>query len=97
MNLRTCSAIWFDDGESHVHQPINVETGFVISGHRHHNCFNTMSILSNSIQTHIKYKKRQGFLTNLNRFVDRFEGAKIAFNAGQTKTLLYKLYSENLY
>lgn len=41
----------------------------------------------------------QGFLTNLNRFVDRKEGAKIALNNGQIDKLSYgkQLYSEDLY
>lgn len=92
-----CSAIWFDDKIEYVHQPFNIKSGFVICGHRHHNCFNIMSILSNDIKKHIKYEKEQGFITNLNRFVDRKEGAEIAYKAGQTKTLLTRLYSEDLY
>ena len=39
----------------------------------------------------------QGFLTNLDRFVDRVEGGKIAFNAGQTTELKNRLFSEDLY
>lgn len=92
-----CSAIWFDDKIEYEHQPFNIKSGFVICGHRHHNCFNIMSILSNDIKKHIKYEKEQGFITNLNRFVDRKEGAEIAYKAGQTKTLLTRLYSEDLY
>lgn len=92
-----CSAIWFDDKIEYVHQPFNIKSGFVITGHRHHNCFNIMSILSNDIHNHVKFEKEQGFLTNLNRFVDRKEGAEIAYKAGQTKTLLTRLYSEDLY
>ena len=93
----TCSAIWFDDGEKHIFEPVNIETGFVVSGHRHHNCFNTMKILSNDIHTHVNFKKEQGFLTNLNRFVDREEAAKIAYKAGQINTQITRLYSEDLY
>ena len=92
-----CSAIWFDDKIEYVHQPFNIKSGFVICGHRHHNCFNIMSIISNDIHNHVKFEKEQGFLTNLNRFVDRKEGAEIAYKAGQTKTLLTRLYSEDLY
>jgi|AntRauTorckE6833_2_1112554.scaffolds.fasta_scaffold00137_37 hypothetical protein len=39
----------------------------------------------------------QGFLTNQNRFVDREEGGKIAFEAKQTKELKEHLFSEDLY
>jgi hypothetical protein len=39
----------------------------------------------------------QGFLTNKNRFVDREEGAKIAFTAKQVNEPLKQLFSEDLY
>ena len=42
----------------------------------------------------------QGFLTNTNRFVDRYEGAKIALACGQITKLNYSkdmMYSEDLY
>jgi hypothetical protein len=39
----------------------------------------------------------QGFLTSTNRFVSREEGGEIAFNAGQTKELKTRLYSEDLW
>jgi len=93
-----CSAIYFDDGIEYVHQPINIVSGYVICGHRHHNCFMTISILcKNIIESDRFNNETQGFLTNLNRFVDRNEAGIIAFNAGQTNTLITKLHSENLY
>ena len=39
----------------------------------------------------------KGFLTNTNRFVDREEGGKIAFDAGQIKEETKRLFSEDLY
>ena len=39
-----CAAIWYNDGKKHVHQPINIETGFVICGRRHHNCIGIADI-----------------------------------------------------
>ena len=47
-----------------------------------------MGILSNDFQTHVNFEKEQGFLTNLNRFVDREEAAKITYKAGQINTQL---------
>lgn len=91
-----CAAIWFDDGKPYVHQPTNIKSGFVICGHRHHNCFTTLSLCANDKKA-FNYKKKQGFLTNTNRFVTREEAAQIAFDAGQTTELLTKLFSENLY
>ena len=37
-----CSAIWFRDGKKYEMQPKNIESGFVISGRRHHNCYATL-------------------------------------------------------
>jgi len=39
----------------------------------------------------------QGFLTSHGNFVDREEGAKLAFNAGQISEEKENLYSEDLY
>ena len=92
----TCSAIWFKDGQKHEHQPFNIETGFVICGHRHHNCFMTAYIL-NKDEKLKGMEDVQGFLTNENNFVDRKEGGQIAFKAKQTAELKTMLYSEDLY
>jgi len=92
----TCSAIWFKDGQKHEHQPFNVDTGFVICGHRHHNCFMTAYIL-NKDEKLKGMEDVQGFLTNENNFVDRKEGGQIAFKANQTNDLKTRLFSEDLY
>ena len=39
----------------------------------------------------------QGFVTNTGRFVSRQEAAQIAFEAGQTKELKDKLFSEDVW
>lgn len=86
-----CAAIWYNDGEKHEAQPKNIETGFVIAGRRHHNCYATAKALA-SIDNVIKlkvenientmsredYRKHQGFITSLDRYVDRKEAWKIA-------------------
>ena len=96
-----CAAIWFDDGKEYPHQPKNIETGFVIAGHRHHNCFTTMGILTSYSEEKVNYEKSQGFLTNTNRYVDRYEGQKIALAADQVLDIDGlrggRLYSEDLY
>lgn len=92
-----CVAIWFDDGKEYIHQPLNIKSGYVISGHRHHNCFMSVDILTDNNESFLDFEKEQGFLTNTNRFVDRKEGAQIAFDAGQTDKLIKTLFSENLY
>ncbi len=74
-----CSAIYIDDKKEHVHQPINIKTGFVVCGHRHHNCFSILSL----IKLDCKSINVQGFLTSKNRFVDRKEAMLIAIKAGQ--------------
>jgi len=95
-----CSAIYFDDGVEHPHQPKNIETGFVICGRRHHNCFATAFIMDPE-RKYIKLKDIQGFLTDTDRFVDRYEGQIIALESNQVldieKLRGKKLYSEDLY
>lgn len=92
----TCSAIWFNDGEKYEHQPFNIKTGFVVCGHRHHNCFMTTHILGYN-KSGNRVDEVQGFMTSKNNFVDREEAAMIAFAAGQTNELYEKLFSENIY
>lgn len=77
-----CSAVWFDDKKDHEDQAIIGETGFVVCGRRHHNCFHTASILDPKRKYKL-HEKKQGFITNKNRFVNRIEAAEIAFNAKQ--------------
>jgi hypothetical protein len=64
-----CSAIHFDDGEIYVHQPKNIERGIVVAGRRHHNCYLTAFSLSDKKWNSVAHV--QGFLTSLDRFVDR--------------------------
>lgn len=72
------------------------ETGEIICGPRHCHVIKSftkrnMSILGNN--------SIQGFMTNMNDFVDRIEGAEIAIKSGQIEELNIppNLYSEDLY
>ena len=90
-----CAAILFDDDQVHVHQPKNVLTGIVVCGRRHNNVLATLSALEIN---RLDYGHRvQGFITNLDRFVNREEAAKIAFQAKQIAKEKKILYSEDLY
>lgn len=96
-----CAANYYDDGTEHVHKPINIKTGFITCGHRHHNCINTFAQIVgfpySKESQQLQNTEVQGFLTNTNRFIDRKEAGKIAFEAGQTKELEIDLHSEDLY
>lgn len=95
-----CAAILFDDGKEYVHQPKNIQTGFVVCGRRHHNCYATLvAVLGDDkwVETKIDFEQTQGFVTSLDRFVDRKEAAKIAFKAEQIDTQHTILISEHLY
>lgn len=111
-----CAAIWINDGEKHEAQPENIETGFVICGRRHHNCYQTIKSLTNQTPnerlgdwikslTPEEVRKHQGFITSLDRYVDRREGWKIAVANQQVRIGLDAtengddsiLISENLY
>lgn len=89
-----CAAVHFQDGIEYVHQPKNIESGFVICGRRHHNCFTTKSIFNTPF-----INSEQGFLTSKDRFVDREEARKIAIDCGQITETMHstKLFSEDLY
>lgn len=100
-----CAAIWYKDIElkKEIPQvlPKNCDRGLVVLGHRHGQAMWTMSCLTGlrtcEIGEDCSGEHEQGFLTNTNRFVDREEGAKIAFNSGQIKEETTRLFSEDLY
>jgi len=101
-----CSAVWYDNfplDEEHAHilrmrgfSPYNVDRGIVFSGWRHANCI-YQAVAISGLPSRKLGEVSQGFLTNKNRFVDRKEGAKIAFDSGQTEELKETLYSEDLW
>ena len=65
--------------------------GEVYTGKRHGDIFKNYKPfggLNNGIQ---------GFITNKNRFVDRWEAAKIAYHSGQIKEQKKILFSEDIY
>lgn len=96
-----CSAIWFKDGNQYSHQPRNIESGLVICGRRHHNCFLTAFELNGGKKieglSEANAKAVQGFLTSNDIFVDRKEAGRIAFDARQIPKLTDCLFSEDLY
>jgi len=88
-----CAAAYWNDGKKREHQPQNVDIGIVVCGRRHHNCITTLSEFKKSKGIRVI----QGFLTSTDRFVDRNEAAKIAYESGQVSKLKKKLFSEDLY
>ena len=80
------AAIWINDGQKHKQQPENIEIGFVITGRRHNNCYQTITDLKGDVNDYFKsldmsnedYRQHQGFITSLDRYVNRKEGYKIA-------------------
>lgn len=88
-----CAAVHLDNGTKYQHQPINIESGIVITGRRHHNAIYLETLLG-----WCQYGKiHDGFLTSKDRFVDRKEGANIAFAVGQITRDSECLVSEDLY
>ena len=78
-----CAAIHYDDGLTYVHQPVNIKTGFVVAGRRHHNCFATIKIVSGDNGDLKSKNASQGFITNQDRYLDRKEAFIVAEAAGQ--------------
>jgi len=101
-----CSAIWYKDLplikpevlENRGFRPCNVDAGIVISGWRHINCMYQVVAITGLRQSE-SGNSIQGFLTNKNRFVDRYEGAAIALESKQVRNLKYgdQLYSEDIF
>jgi hypothetical protein len=88
-----CAAIYFNDSKEYPHQPVNIKTGFVVTGRRHHNCYATLSTIGHALGLDGIVKNKferidrdnQGFITNTDRYVNRKEAWKIACNSGQVK------------
>ena len=80
-----CAAIHYDDGIKYEHQPVNITTGFVVAGRRHHNAILTLYLLRGEENLNKEYmgKDSQGFLTSDDRYVTRKEAFRIAKAAGQ--------------
>lgn len=101
-----CASNFYDDMKIHTFSPTNISRGFIICGHRHHNCIESFAErvgfpYSKEAQE-LHNTEEQGFLTNLNRFVDRKEAMKIAIEAEQVEEdKLHNprigLFSEDLY
>ena len=101
-----CAAIWYKEipikkNIEHNVRPINIAYGLVFCGLRHPQCMYTMCAVTGlrSVENAEDGvgEEVQGFLTNKNRFVDREEAAKIAFDAGQINQEINRLHSEDLY
>ena len=98
-----CAAIHCKNGmKSESFGPANIYSGIVISGLRHNDCISIVIALSLENPTQIEIV--QGFITNKNRFVDRYEAYEIAKREKQLhpKYENFKgdeaiLFSEDLY
>jgi len=66
--------------------------GTVYTGPHHHQIFRYIRALKQSNPI-----SEQGFITNTNRYVNRFEAGKIAFDAKQIDHLTECLFSEDLW
>lgn len=104
-----CSAIWYPQLEANhelkPRNPSNIKKGIVVLGHRHGDIIKNVYNLSGkrTVETGENScgKYVQGFLTNKNRFVDRKEGAEIAWRENQIldkgRANPNHLYSEDIY
>jgi hypothetical protein len=105
------AAIYFNDGKEYPGQPNNIKTGFVVTGRRHHNCYATLAAVGKALDLEeralVSFERIdrdiQGFVTNIDRFVDRRQGWLIAIKANQVKKVPDDvsegniLFSEDLY
>ncbi len=93
-----CAAVHINDNNHYEGQPTNVKMGFVLCGFRHHNCIDVLHVFKNEKEyDNVNFTFTPGFLTSKERFVDRKEGAKIAYEAKQIFKKISILFSEDLY
>lgn len=91
-----CAAIYIDTGTDDPPRRSYTypKTGLVFSGWRHSDCYTTLNAWLarlpkkeiarlEKIHPEQTHGHQQGFLTSKGRFVDRFEGGRIAYHAGQ--------------
>lgn len=89
-----CSAMWYPNwvGKRAVmHRPHNIDRGIVFAGVGHANAMTQY----NAVTGEPDRDGIDGFLTSMNRFVEREEAARIAFEAGQVPVLKDTIYSED--
>ena len=77
-----CAAFHVKDGKKHDRKPRNIDTGYVIAGRRHADCYSILALIPGNDKYNVG-RDGQGFITNKNRFVGRSEAFKIASAAGQ--------------
>jgi hypothetical protein len=86
-----CSAIHYIHGPVHENQPAGIDSGFIISGRRHKDCYAALKSIAYVVDQPRKAefmkdkikRENQGFITNRNRYVGRREAMLIAKAAGQ--------------
>lgn len=79
---------------------VKASNGKYYRGHRHSECI--QAITARGLTVDKNSKLNQGFITSNNRFVDRYEGAKLQNEAGIVSVRTGKqideiLFSEDLY
>ena len=99
-----CAAIWIKDGEQYEEQPEGIDNGYVICGRRHHNCYQTITILKGDCNEYLNrlnlteedYRDHQGFVTSTNRYVNRKEAWKIALENNHLYMVYVSLGDESI-
>lgn len=64
---------------------------------RHHTISHAWWAVRGPMPIRVEEAAEDGFVTTTGRFVDRYEAARIAYAAGQTTEMKYKLFSEDLW
>lgn len=91
-----CAALHYRDGLKYQEQPRNIESGIVVAGRRHNNCFMTLKQLFPSLNEKIIEHKDFGFITSHDNFVTRAEAFKIAQLQNQIWHEIHKGVKENI-
>ena len=107
--LQTVVAHNGGEKETVICAAVRASDGYIIRGHRHHDCFRTMKGIPRYAEIlrtpHLDRDENQGFVTSRNRYVTRREGYHLQIAAGIESAAKAhgddyrgkELYSEDLY
>lgn len=83
MEIILCAAIHYRDKKKYSAGPLNIESGLVVCGRRHHDCWDILKQVTGFDENLVN--PDFGFLTSENRFLTRKEAWLVAKAANQVK------------
>lgn len=79
-----CAAIRYRNDKTYSSGPLNVPTGLVVCGRRHHDCYTVLEQVVDFDANALEHEDF-GFMTDENLYLNRKEAYPIALAAGQVQ------------